>query len=70
MSNSTQHTPDPRGPLVRSVSVQRRSDGVSVTYTCGHIGEHAQHFAHRVGDDYRCFHCGRAAIAKATGSAS
>lgn len=60
---------DPRGPLVTSVAVERNSGGALVTYSCGHIGEHAQHFHHVVGDKtYRCFKCGqqaRAAINKA-----
>ena len=48
--------PDPRGPLRRVVSVERKTDGDYVTCDCGHVRR--MNFADwRHETETRCFQC-------------
>jgi len=49
-------TPDPRGPLRRVVSVERKTDGDYVTCDCGHTGRKVHAFWEH-GTETRCFQC-------------
>lgn len=75
----TKHTPrmdllntvDPRGPHREITAIDCQPHGTFITKSCGHTGTHNQIFQYKVGEDIRCFQCGRdqiAAINKATGA--
>lgn len=54
-------TNDPRGPIRTIKEVDLNSGGIVLIkfVECDHVGERINHFHYRVGDETRCFQCGK-----------
>lgn len=57
---------DPRGPIQKIVSVEKRPDAALVGLSCGHVARLNQIFSYRIGDYCHCFQCGQEAERQAS----
>lgn len=47
-------------PLREIVGIAEASDGTTLTLSCGHVAQHAQHFTYTLGAKTPCLACGKA----------
>jgi hypothetical protein len=57
-ANLMKLTTDPRGIMRTRTKVERTPEVTLITYDCGHVEGHAQHFHYKVGGSGFCFQCG------------
>lgn len=54
--------PDARGPIRTVLSVDARTNGVTLALDCGHKSQCVAHCTYLVGSHHHCFTCGQAEI--------
>ena len=60
-ATATPMTADPRGPMRKVTAIVERGDGTLIVTDCGHGYDRNQTFTYKVGQQIRCFECGKVA---------